>query len=156
MPVPTYGDTLPSSTASTSFKVSVTDVSGAVMGDKGFSTLTVREDDGVTGGTPAPEVGVVGDPCAEYSASLRPGKLHVKGDAAAGSKITASAAGYRAGEDVEFTLGSADLGSAVADKHGEVSFSGVVPAGTTAGKTLLTAVGAGSQYRAEASVRIRK
>jgi hypothetical protein len=156
LPVPTYGDTLPSTTPATSFKISATDVSGAVMGDKGFSTLTVREDDGVTGGTPAAEVGVPGDPCTEYAASLRTGTLHVKGSVASGSRIAVSASGYRAGESVDVTLGSADLGRTVADRHGTVSPTVVVPAGTPPGKAVLSAVGAGSSHHTEADVQVRK
>lgn len=155
VPVATYGDTLPSATPSTSFKVSATDVAGAVMGDRGFNTLTVREDDGVSGGAPAPEVGVPGDVCAEYAASLRPGRLHVTGTVVAGATTTLGAGGYRAGESVEFRLGSASLGRAVADHQGRVSFGASVPSGIPSGTALLTAVGSGSGYTAEAKVRTR-
>jgi hypothetical protein len=155
VPVPTYGDSLPSATPSTPFKVSATDVSGAVMGDRGFNTLTIREDDGVSGGTPAPEVGVPGNVCAEYTASLRPGRLHVAGTVAAGATTTLGAEGYRAGESVEFRLGSAPLGRAVADHRGRVSFHALIPTGTPSGTALLTAVGSGSGYTTEAKVRTR-
>jgi hypothetical protein len=155
VPVATYGDTLPSATPSTSFKASATDVAGAVMGDKGFNTLTIREDDGVTGGTPAPEVGVPGDACAEYAASLRPGRLHVAGTVAAGANTTLSAGGYRAGESVEFRLGEAPLGRALADRRGTVSLSATIPSATPSGTALLTAVGAGSGYTTEAKVKTR-
>jgi hypothetical protein len=155
VPVATYGDTLPSATPSTSFKASVTDVAGAVMGDQGFNTLTVREDDGVSGGTPAPEVGVPGDVCAEYAASLKPGRLHVTGTVAAGATTTLSAGGYRAGESVEFRLGSTPLGRALADRKGTVSFSASIPSGTPSGMALLTAVGAGSGYTTDAKVKAR-
>jgi hypothetical protein len=150
VPVPTYGDTLPSATPSTAFKVSVTDVAGAVMGDKGFNTLTIREDDGVAGGTPAPEVGIPGNVCAEYAASLKPGRLHVTGHVVAGATTTLSAGGYRAGESVEFRLGSTSLGRALANDKGTVSFSASIPSGSPAGVARLTAVGAGSGYTTEA------
>jgi hypothetical protein len=154
--VPTYGDTLPSATASTSFKVSATDVSGAVMGDGGFSTLTVREDDGVTGGVPAPEVGVPGDACAEYAASLKPGRLDVGGALTAGTTAVLSADGYRAGESVAFHLGDVPLGQAVADDEGRVSFTAALPTATPPGKVSLTAVGAGSDYTTQAEVTVRQ
>ncbi|TDC78102.1 hypothetical protein [Streptomyces hainanensis] len=155
--VPTYGDTLPGATASTSFKVSATNVSGAVMGDAGFGTLTVREDDGVTGGTPAPEVGEQGDVCAEYTAATgRPGALRVTGQVRAGSTVEVGARGYRAGESVEFTLGATSLGRAVADRRGAVSFEAPVPADAPTGRATLTATGAGSGRTTEAEVRIRR
>jgi trimeric autotransporter adhesin len=156
----TFGDTLPSATAATSFKVSVTTVAGAVMGDHGFSTLTVREDDGVTAGVPAPTVGIPGEPCAEYKASLHPGRLRVTGSTAAGSTVLVTAAGYRSGESVELRLGATVLtatvlGAALADGNGEVSFIAVIPAGTPPGKAVLTATGAGSAHADTANVNIR-
>lgn len=154
--VPTYGDTLPSTTGSTAFKVSVTDIAGGVMGDKGFNTLTVREDDGVTTGAQAPEAGVPGKACAEYKASLKPGKLRVQGSVAAGSTPRVSADGYRRGESVEFRLGSASLGRAVADKHGAVSFTVLIPDTTPSGRTTLTALGAGSGHTDSAEVTVRR
>lgn len=150
--VATYGDTLPSTTASTAFKVSVTDVSGAVMGDSGFNTLTVREDDGVIGGTPAPEVGVPRDVCAEYAADRTAGRLTVRGQAAAGKQVTLSAGGYRPGESVEFRLGTVSLGRVLADPRGQVSATVPIPSGTPAGAVTLTAVGAGSGRTAQAEV----
>ncbi|MDT0318457.1 alpha/beta hydrolase [Streptomyces millisiae] len=153
--VPTYGDTLPSATATTSFKVSATNVSGAVMGDAGFGTLTVREDDGVTGGSPAPEVGEQGDVCAEYAAAGRTGGLRVAGPVTAGSTVEVGARGYRAGESVEFTLGATSLGRSVADDRGAVAFEAAVPADAPTGQATLTATGAGSGYTAEARVRVR-
>ncbi|GIH25032.1 hypothetical protein Aph01nite_33420 [Acrocarpospora phusangensis] len=155
VPVTTLGDQLPSSTPATSFKVSATNVAGGVMGDKGFTTFTVREDDGVTGGTPAPQVGVPGDVCAEYAASLKPGYLHVAGVVTAGATSTLSADGYRAGESVEFRLDSTPLGRAVADGAGAVSFTAAIPAGTPAGKVTLTATGAGSAYTTTTKMKVR-
>ncbi|WP_345633101.1 alpha/beta hydrolase [Rugosimonospora acidiphila] len=152
--VPTYGDALPSATASTSFKVSATDVTGAVMGDHGFGTLTVREDDGVTGGTPAPEVGVAGDPCREYAASLTPGRFQVTGTVA-GATTTLRGSGYRAGESVEFTLGATSLGRAVADGAGRVRLVTTIPADTPSGTATFTATGAGSGYVTKAIQHVR-
>ncbi|MEO3854069.1 hypothetical protein [Acrocarpospora sp. B8E8] len=153
--VGTLGDQLPTGTPSTSFKVSVTNTAGAVMGDKGFNRLTVREDDGVTGGTPAPEVGVPGDACAEYAASQKPGHLNVAGSVFAGAANTLRAGGYRAGESVEFRLDATPLGRALADSGGTVTFTAAIPAGTPLGKVTLSAVGAGSGYTTSAVSRVR-
>ncbi|GAA0403911.1 hypothetical protein Acor_24690 [Acrocarpospora corrugata] len=155
VPVATLGDQLPSRTPATSFKVSATNVAHAVMGDKGFGTFTVREDDGVTGGTPAPAFGVPGDVCAEYAAAQKPGHLNVTGVVYPGSVTTLRAGGYRAGESVEFRLNSAPLGRALADAGGMVSFAATIPAGTPSEKVTLTAVGAGSAFSTTAIVRIR-
>ncbi|WP_255951144.1 hypothetical protein [Streptomyces odontomachi] len=153
--VPTYGDTQRSATATTSFKVSATDVSGAVMGDKGFGTLTVREDDGVIAGDPAPEFGVPGDACAEYAASRTPGTLDVDGTVTAGTTTPVTARGYRSGESVEFRLGEVTLGRAVADSDGTVTFTARIPADTPVGATTLTATGAGSAHSDTATVQVR-
>ncbi|RCG25947.1 hypothetical protein DQ384_31080 [Sphaerisporangium album] len=155
VPVATLGDALPSATASTSFKVSATNVAGGVMGDKGFGTLTVREDDGVTRGAPAPEVGVPGDVCDEYAASQRPGRLLVKGAVVPGATVTLSARGYRAGESVEFRLDATSLGRALASADGTVSFTAAIPSATSGGTIVLTALGAGSRYTTEARVKVR-
>jgi trimeric autotransporter adhesin len=155
--VPTFGDTVASTTASTSFKVSATNAGGAVMGDKGFGTLVVREDDGVTTGAPAPEFGVAGNACREYAASLRPGALRVAGGTVvdSGSTLPVSARGYRAGESVELRLGATSLGRVVADRAGEVSYVTQIPPGTAPGWTLLTATGAGSSYTTQAGVIVK-
>ena len=150
VPVTTFGDTEPSATPATSFKVSATNVSGAVMGEHGFGTLTVREDDGVLDGTPAPEVGVPGDVCAEHEA--RPGRLSA---VVVGRTITLRANGYRAGESVAFTLGSAPLGRALADAQGRVTLSAPVPDGVS-GRVTASAVGAGSGHRSDATVHVRR
>ncbi|WP_093783837.1 alpha/beta hydrolase [Actinacidiphila guanduensis] len=152
--VPTYGDTLPSTTASTSFKVSATDVSGGVMGDSGFGTLTVREDDGVTGGTPAPAVGTQGNACAEYAASLKPGRLTVKGLPLPGRSLTVTASGYRPGESIALALGTTPLGPVLADPHGRITTTVTLPADTPAGPTELTAKGAGSAYTTHATLLV--
>jgi hypothetical protein len=65
--VPMTGDSLPGATPTTSFKIAVSNSSGAVLGDHDFGTITVREDDGVTGtAAPAPPVPPQGDVCAPY------------------------------------------------------------------------------------------
>ncbi|MGW1024420.1 hypothetical protein ACWD4J_12030 [Streptomyces sp. NPDC002577] len=60
VPVPTYGDTVAGASASTSFKVSATNPSHAVMGSHAFGTFTVVEDDGDAADVPGPQ----GDVCA--------------------------------------------------------------------------------------------
>lgn len=113
--IPAAGDTVAGTTPTTAFKLGVSNSTYAVLGVQDFGTLTVREDDGVTGtATAAPPVGVQGDPCAEYEALSRPGPLTV-GDSKPepGAAVTLGGSGYRAGESVAFTLGSAALGSAV-------------------------------------------
>jgi hypothetical protein len=153
--VPTYGDALPSATPSTAFKVNATDVGGAVMGAQGVGTLSVREDDGVTGGgTPSAEVGAPGNACSEYAATLAHHILRVSGEVTRGRTVTLRADGYRAGESVAFGIGSTTLGSATADRQGRVSFTVRIPDGVVTGKQTLTATGAGSQRvcRAQATV----
>ncbi|WUH93671.1 hypothetical protein OG900_28540 [Streptomyces sp. NBC_00433] len=71
---PVTGDTLPGATASTAYKVAVSDSVNAVLGDHDFGTITVREDDGVTApATAIPPVGGQGDVCAGHHA---PGGHH--------------------------------------------------------------------------------
>jgi hypothetical protein len=67
VPVPVVGDTAPGAAPTTAYKVAVSDTTGAVLGSQDFGTLTVREDDGVTGTTPpAPPVGPQHDVCAGH------------------------------------------------------------------------------------------
>ncbi len=148
----TLGDTVATGTASTSFKVSVTNTAGAVMGDGGFGTLTVREDDG---NVTTPAYGKPGDACAEYLASLKPGNLIVTNAVVAGGSNPVRASGYRAGESVQFTLDGTVLGRAVADASGTVAFTVAIPASTPAGKVTISAIGAGSGYTASAVSRVR-
>jgi hypothetical protein len=71
----------------------------------------------------------------------------------AGSTTALSADGYRAGESVEFCLGSTSLGRVLADNGGTVSFTAPIPAGAPSGKASLTAVGAGSGYTTATEVK---
>ncbi|WP_329139363.1 hypothetical protein OG552_33225 [Streptomyces sp. NBC_01476] len=156
--IPLTGDTLPGATATTSYKIGVSDSTDAVLGSGDFGTVTVREDDGTTGTvTPAPPVGVQGDVCAEHQALSHPGRLSVH-DAGPtpGETVPVSASGYRSGESVAFTLGSLPLGTAVASAHGEVRFDAVIPAGQPYGATTLTAVGAGSGRTATAGLKVER
>ncbi|MFE1958917.1 Ig-like domain repeat protein [Streptomyces sp. NPDC059479] len=154
--IPASGDTAAGATPTTAYKVGVSNSTNAVLGSGDFGTITVREDDGLTGtATPAPVVGVQGDVCAEYAALSRPGALTV-GDTKPepGATVTVTGSGYRDGESVAFTLGSAVLGSAVAASDGTVSFQAAVPADQPYGSATISAVGAGSGYTATAGVQV--
>ncbi|MYV56435.1 Ig-like domain-containing protein [Streptomyces sp. SID3212] len=154
--IPATGDTLAGTAPTTAFKLGVSNSTSAVLGVQDFGTLTVREDDGVTGtATAAPPVGVQGDPCAEYEALSRPGALTV-GDSKPepGAAVTLGGSGYRAGESVAFTLGPVALGSALAGSDGTVSFQATVPADQAYGSAQVSAVGAGSGYTRTASVEV--
>ncbi|MFF3753503.1 Ig-like domain repeat protein [Streptomyces sp. NPDC002018] len=154
--IPASGDTAAGAAPTTAYKVGVSNSSDAVLGSGDFGTITVREDDGLTGtGTAAPAVGVQGDVCAEYAALAEPGKLTVSDTRPEpGATVTVTGAGYRDGESVAFTLGSAVLGSAVAASDGTVSFQGAVPADQPYGSATVGAVGAGSGYTATAGVEV--
>ncbi len=68
VPVPMTGDTLPGTAPTISYKIAVSDSTDAVLGSHDFGTVTVREDDGLTGtAVPAPPVGPQGDVCADYA-----------------------------------------------------------------------------------------
>jgi hypothetical protein len=134
--IPSAGDTIAGTAGTTSFKLGVSDPTNAVLGAHDFGTIAVREDDGVTGpATVAPPVGVQGDVCAEYAALSKPG-----------STVTLTGSGYRNGESVAFTLGTAAMGSAIAATDGTVSFTATIPAGQGYGPATVVAVGAGSGF----------
>ncbi|MFC4031722.1 hypothetical protein ACFO3J_09550 [Streptomyces polygonati] len=156
--VPVTGDTVAGTVASAAYKIAVSDSTDAVLGSHDFGTLTVREDDGVTGtATPAPPVGVQGDVCAEYRGLSHPGKLDVADSKPApGETFPVRASGYRAGEAVTFSLDSAALGTAVADSKGTVRFSVAIPAGEPYGSAVVSALGAGSGRVSTASVRVTR
>ncbi|KIF76369.1 hypothetical protein QR77_25765 [Streptomyces sp. 150FB] len=155
--IPATGDTTAGAAPTTAYKLGVSDSANAVLGSQDFGTITVREDDGVTGtATAAPPVGVQGDPCAEYAALSRPGALTV-GDTGPepGATLTVGGSGYRAGESVAFEIGTTALGSAVAASDGSVSFQATVPADQPYGTTTLRAVGAGSGFTRTADIDVR-
>jgi len=144
--VPATGNTTSSTSASTSYKIAVGDPNDAVLGLTDFGTITVREDDGVTGTAVAlPNVGVQGTACAEYEALSHPGTLTATGTGAPGSTLTLTGSGYRSGESVAFTDGTVPLGSVTADAQGNVSLSFTVPGTATATGTF-SAVGFGSGF----------
>jgi hypothetical protein len=64
--VPILGNTTPASAPTSSFKLAVGDTSNAVLGSGDFGTITVVEDDAVTGGTLASPVTPPADPCVGH------------------------------------------------------------------------------------------
>jgi hypothetical protein len=154
--IPSAGDTVAGVAPTTSFKLGVSDSTNAVLGLHDYGTITVREDDGLTGtATAAPPVGVQGDACAEYAALSNPGVLTSSvGKPAPGSSVTLSGSGYRNGESVAFTIGTAALGSAIAAADGTVSYTATIPASQAYGSATVTAVGAGSSYMETADLDV--
>jgi trimeric autotransporter adhesin len=154
--VPTLGNTAASSAASSSFKVSATNTSGAVMGANAFTQLVVREDDGVTGqqATPLPPVGAQGDVCAELAASRTPVPLATSAaDIAPGGSVTLTGDGYRAGEAVAFTFGD-DAQQVVADADGTAVATFDAATDSELGMRAASALGAGSARIATADVGV--
>ncbi|WP_328916672.1 MULTISPECIES: Ig-like domain repeat protein [unclassified Streptomyces] len=154
--VPLTGDSVAGAAPTTAYKIGVSNSSNAVLGSQDFGTLTVREDDGVTGTAPAaPPVGVQGDVCAEHQALAQSGTLTVSDSKPApGATVTVGGSGYRSGESVAFTFGSVSLGSAIASGDGTVSFQAVLPADAAYGDHTITAVGAGSGRTGTADVDV--
>jgi hypothetical protein len=141
---PILGDAATSSANSTAVKTTVINTQGAVMGDKAFTNLTVREDDGVTGSaTPLPPAGIPGNPCVERTAV---GGAVTASDStpAPEQAVTLSSSGYRAGEGVTFSVDGVALPVVVADASGLASTPYTVPADKLFGPTALAALGAGS------------
>jgi hypothetical protein len=157
--VPTFGDSAMSSAATTSFKTEVSNQTGVVYGAKAFGTLAVREDDGLTSGTPAAPVGVQGDVCAEYAAKSQLFALTASvTEPAPGGTVTLTGAGFRAGESVAFTDGSTTpatvLGSVVATGAGAVSLDVPLPADAALGARTFSATGAGSGRKEAVDVSV--
>lgn len=153
---PILGDKLASSTDSTTIKTSVINTSGGVMGAKALDNLVVREDDGVTGtGVQLPAAGVQGDACDELAASRTTGSVTTS-DAtpAPGDVVTLTASGYRSGESVAFSLGTTDLGRAVADAAGKVVLAATLPTDAAIGENTVKAVGSGTGYTSKGSVEV--
>jgi dienelactone hydrolase len=171
VPVPLNGNTTSSTTATSMFKVSVSDMQNSTAGDN-IGEIVVREDDGVVQpapaagvtppvGTPAPgtpvasapQFGAQGNPCAE--ATAKSGRLKISaGTPTSGAQVTVTGSGYRDGEAVDLKLGAIDLGSVVSAK-GSVTFSVTIPAGTAPGKYDLVATGAGSLHLDSDSITVK-
>lgn len=144
--VPTVGDDVPSAVGATGYTVSVTNTQNAVMGAAAFGQLVVREDDGVTSpGVELPPVGVQGDACAELAASFEPTELAASIlEAAPGDEVAFTGSGFRVGEEVEFALGDAVVGTVVADRDGVAVFALALADDADLGAQVVRATGAGS------------
>lgn len=143
--MPLQGDRQAGATATSLSVLSVTNTQHAVMGSQAFGWLSVREDDGVVGGEPAPQVGSQGDACAEAARARTPGVLALSRlIVRPGQSLTATGGRFRAGESVLFRLADGELGRAVADRHGVARLTGAIPESAAAGRSTVTAVGAGS------------
>jgi hypothetical protein len=142
---PTYGDAAVGTAATTAYKMDIVAPVGAIVGASQFGTVTVREDDGLSSGTPAAAVGVQGDVCAEYAAKSATHPLTPSvTEPAPGTSVTLTGSGFRAGESVSFSDGSTVLGSAVAGPDGSAAYDWAVPSDAALGEHEVTATGAGS------------
>ncbi|AWB86057.1 hypothetical protein [Mycetocola zhujimingii] len=153
------GDSAASTAASASYVTNVSNTQGgATIGDA-FGAIVLREDDGVTdrSGAPAaslPEVGAQGDACEEALAEL--GTLEVSPAAAlAGSTVTVTGDGFRAGETVDLVFHSepVTVGSVVSP-DGSVSFEVAIPADAEVGAHEFVATGFGSGYSQAAAFAV--
>ncbi|WP_436698196.1 Ig-like domain repeat protein [Nocardioides sp. BYT-33-1] len=137
------GDLLAGATNGTSLKASVINTRGAVMGRKAIVFTTVREDDGVTNGSPLPPYGVPGDVCAEYASVGEVGTVTASDSTPVpGDVVTLEADGFRAGESVTFTPAGVAPVTAVADSDGVATAALTVPADVTRGVIEVTALAA--------------
>ena len=157
--VPTFGDSATGTAATTSYKTAVSNQTGVVFGAQAFGTLTVREDDGLTTGTPAPAVGVQGDVCAEYAAKSTVFALTASTlEPAPGTSVTVTGTGFRAGESVSFTDGSTTpataLGTVIASGAGVASLDVALPADAALGARTFSAAGAGSGRKAAVDLTV--
>ncbi|WP_380165138.1 hypothetical protein [Jannaschia sp. R86511] len=138
------GDTLPSSSATTSVKASVINTSGAVMGAKAIVFTQISEDDGVTGSAqPAPAYGTPGPVCSELARNQAGTRFSIAGTARPGAVVQATASGFRAGESVAVSVGDLTPVEAIADASGVVTLPIEVPAGAR-GRVPVRGVAAGT------------
>jgi len=157
VPVPTFGDDVASTAASTAFTISVTNTRGVVMGHEAFGQVVVREDDGVIDGEELPAVGVAADPCAEANTRAKGGKIATPNPPTPpGEHVSVSASGFRPGESVALAAGDTALGAQIADAKGSATFDIVIPDGTPHGSFAVTATGAGSSIVATGAVKVKK
>jgi len=154
------GDTAPSTTNGSVLKASVVDTAGGVMGGDAIVFTTLSEDDGITppatGTAPAPlpAYGTPGDVCAEL-ASVQEGGTVTAASVAPGGTATLVAEGFRAGEDVTFTVEGLDPVVATADDEGTATAQVPVPAEETRGSRDVTAVGAGTGRTSTGTLAVR-
>ncbi|MGB0102479.1 MAG: Ig-like domain-containing protein [Nocardioides sp.] len=151
----TYGNTDASSSATTSYKMSVVAPEGAIVGADQFGWLRIREDDGLTTGTPAPEVGAQGDVCAEHAEASVEHDLDASVvEPAPGGTVVLTAEGFRSGESVTFVDGDTELGAALADPAGVVSYEWGISTDAALGQHPVVATGAGSARTASTVVSV--
>lgn len=151
----TYGDRDASATATTAYKMDISAPEGVIVGAEQFGNVYVREDDGMTSGTAAPAVGVQGDVCDEYAASLKEVPLAASvDDPAPGTTVTLTGTGYRSGESVAFADGDTVLGTVTAGADGAASYDWAIPADATLGGHDVVATGAGSSRTATVTVGV--
>ncbi|MDQ6523564.1 Ig-like domain-containing protein [Nocardioides sp. LHD-245] len=144
------GDLLAGATNGTSLKASVTNTRGAVMGRKAIVFTAIREDDGVTTGSPLPPYGVPGDVCAEYASLSGAGTVTAsESTPLPGDVITLAADGFRPGESVTFTPAGIAPVTAIADGDGVAAAPLTVPADVTRGVVEVTALAAATGRGAE-------
>jgi len=162
VPVPyaVQGDTAASTTNGSVLKASVVDTAGGVMGGDAIVFTTLSEDDGITppatgtAPTPLPAYGTPGDVCAELD-SVQTGGTVTSSPVAPGGTATLVAEGFRAGEDVTFTVEGLDPVVATADEAGTATASVPVPAEEARGSRDVTAVGAGTGRTATGTLAVR-
>ncbi|RYB94992.1 Ig-like domain repeat protein [Nocardioides oleivorans] len=156
------GDRADSTSASTSVKASIINVSGAVQGKQAIVFMRVREDDGLLpSGTPPttptalPPFGTPGPVCAELDGVLEGGTVSVPATTAPDTTAGVSSSGFRAGEAVTFTAEGLAPVTSVADADGTASVELVVPAGTPRGTLRVTATSGATGRVATADLGIR-
>lgn len=156
------GDRADSTSASTSVKASIINVSGAVQGERAIVFTRIREDDGLlpsgtppTTPSPLPPVGTPGPVCAELEGVLGGGTVTTPATTAPDTTATVSSTGFRAGEAVTFTGTGLASVTSVADADGTATADLVVPAGTPRGALTITATASATGRVATGDLRVR-
>ncbi|GAA1935945.1 Ig-like domain-containing protein [Nocardioides hwasunensis] len=156
------GDTAASTTAVTSVKASIINVSGAVQGQQAIVFMRIREDDellpsGTPPTTPArlPEFGTPGPACAELDSVLGGGSVTVPATTPPGTTASVSSAGFRAGEAVTFSAAGVESVTSLADAAGTATADLVVPTEAPRGALAVTATAAGTTRVTSGGLGIR-
>ncbi|WP_210651598.1 Ig-like domain-containing protein [Nocardioides sp. SYSU D00065] len=156
------GDKADSTTASTSVKASIINVSGAVQGKQAIVFTRIREDDGLlpsgnppTTPTALPPFGTPGSVCAELDSVLDGGTVTVPATTAPDTTASVSSAGFRAGEAVTFTAPGLASVTSLADGAGTATADLAVPAATPRGALTVTATAAATGRVASGDLGIR-
>jgi hypothetical protein len=160
--VPTMGDSTPGATQAAdraTYKNDISNPQQVITGDNAFANLVVREDDGLTTGTPLPAVGVQGDVCAEYAAKSQLFALTATDlEPAPGETVSVSGTGFRNGEAVTFTDESTSpatvVGTVLAGPGGTATVDLVLPADAVLGTRTVSAAAAGSLRKAAVDLAV--